>query len=446
MPSPSVTYTFSNSTTADATQVNQNFTDIINGITDGTKDLAISALTCSGNVSFNGNTTIGNASSDDLTVTASLASSIPIKTTNSYDIGSATLGLRYLYFGQSGGSNTAKITHSSLASDITLTLPAETGTLAVYRDSSEQLFNVGLSASVAANALTIALKQSDGSTDPATGSGKVLIGFRNSTATSGAYEIASVTSSLSVTVSSGSTLGSKNSTAFDVYVYAINNGGTVELGVVGASMLDEGTLQSSTAEGGAGAADTAGVLYSTTARTSKAVRLLGRVRSTQTTAGTWASSPSEVALIPMRKDVYINARYKTSAGQSITNAGSPQIIDFGTKDFDDFNGGTTGASWKWTSPITAKYQINAQLFLTGGGWASTEYADIRIYKNGSQVSTQLFFQNSTHSNGVPMAINDIVSMTAGDYIDIRCYQTSGGTVPLVTDANYNFISLTKVGT
>lgn len=40
-----VTYTFSNGTTADATQVNTNFTDILNGLSDGTKDISIGALT-----------------------------------------------------------------------------------------------------------------------------------------------------------------------------------------------------------------------------------------------------------------------------------------------------------------------------------------------------------------------------------------------------------------
>ena len=99
MPSPTVTYTFSNSTTSDATQVNQNFTDVINGISDGTKDLSISALTVAGNASFSGTVTLGNASSDDLTFTGSLASSIPIKTTNTYNIGSSTLGLASVYLG-----------------------------------------------------------------------------------------------------------------------------------------------------------------------------------------------------------------------------------------------------------------------------------------------------------------------------------------------------------
>lgn len=99
MAGPSVTYSFSNSTTADATQVNQNFTDLINGMTDGTKDFSINALTCAGAATFNGNVTLGNATGDDITVTGSLASTVNIKTTYSYDIGSATIGLKRIYFG-----------------------------------------------------------------------------------------------------------------------------------------------------------------------------------------------------------------------------------------------------------------------------------------------------------------------------------------------------------
>lgn len=128
MASITVTYSFSNSTTADATQVNQNFTDIINGTSDGTKDFSINALTCAGNVNINGNTTIGNASSDTITVTASLASSIPIGTTNTYDIGSSTLGLRALYFG--ANSQTVNIKGSgSMSATWTMTLPVSAGTV-----------------------------------------------------------------------------------------------------------------------------------------------------------------------------------------------------------------------------------------------------------------------------------------------------------------------------
>src|SRR5687768_4250313 len=99
MPAPSVTYTLTNGTTADASQVMQNFNDLINGVSDGTKDLSVNALTLAGALTANGHATLGNASADDLTVNASLASHLPIKTTNSYDIGSSTIGLRALYFG-----------------------------------------------------------------------------------------------------------------------------------------------------------------------------------------------------------------------------------------------------------------------------------------------------------------------------------------------------------
>ena len=45
---PSLPYTFTNSTTADALQVNSNYVAIINGISDGTKDLNVSKITANG--------------------------------------------------------------------------------------------------------------------------------------------------------------------------------------------------------------------------------------------------------------------------------------------------------------------------------------------------------------------------------------------------------------
>ncbi len=122
MPAPSYTYTFSSGATASAAQVNQNFTDILNGVTDGTKDLSISALTCAGAALLNGAVTLGSSTGNDITVTGSLASTIPIKTTNTYNIGSATLGLAGVYFG-TGDTDTARIVAAALAASRTYTLP-----------------------------------------------------------------------------------------------------------------------------------------------------------------------------------------------------------------------------------------------------------------------------------------------------------------------------------
>lgn len=127
MAAPSLTYTLTNGTTADAAQVMQDLNDLLNGITDGTKDLSISALTVAGTFLATGSSnTIGNSSSDDLTITASLASSIPVKTTASYDIGSSTLGLQSIYFGRN--SQTVRVIGSaSMSATWTLTLPTTAG-------------------------------------------------------------------------------------------------------------------------------------------------------------------------------------------------------------------------------------------------------------------------------------------------------------------------------
>lgn len=133
MASPSVTNTFANSTTADATQVNTNFTDLINSLTDGTKDLSIAALTLSGNATLNGNVTIGSASNDDLTVNASLASSIVIKTQNSFDVGTSALGLRSIYIASSDSAGRGtRILGGVVATNNTLTLPILSGTLGFH--------------------------------------------------------------------------------------------------------------------------------------------------------------------------------------------------------------------------------------------------------------------------------------------------------------------------
>lgn len=97
MPGPSVTYTFSNATTADATQVNTNFSDLVSGLTDGTKDLTISALTAGGTSTLNGNVNLGNATGDDITITGRIAADIDPKTASATDLGDATQLWQYLY-------------------------------------------------------------------------------------------------------------------------------------------------------------------------------------------------------------------------------------------------------------------------------------------------------------------------------------------------------------
>lgn len=115
------TYTFTNGSTADATQINQNFSDILNGVTDTTKDISVNALTVAGTSTLNGNIILGNSSVKTLAFTASLNSSIPLSTNNSFNIGSSTLGLASIYLGSSGGFTTRLV--GGATSSYTITLP-----------------------------------------------------------------------------------------------------------------------------------------------------------------------------------------------------------------------------------------------------------------------------------------------------------------------------------
>lgn len=87
----SYTYTLTNGTTADADQVTQNFTDVRNAIIDGTKDVTCAALT------VNGNTVLGDASSDTITLNGRFASDLLPSTNAARDLGSTSLSFAELH-------------------------------------------------------------------------------------------------------------------------------------------------------------------------------------------------------------------------------------------------------------------------------------------------------------------------------------------------------------
>ena len=179
--------------------------------------------------------------------------------------------------GNASGAGVFTIASPNSASSYTLTLPAATGTLGV----GSQIQSI--SASVAASALTISASA-------------LSLDFRSTTLGSGTVTTVSGTPS-NLVISSGSTLGTVSAQQSRIVVIAMNNAGTLELAAVnisGGNQLDETNLISTTAEGGAGAADSANVIYSTTARTSLAYRVIGYIESTQATAGTWATAPSTI--------------------------------------------------------------------------------------------------------------------------------------------------------
>ena len=136
-----------------------------------------------------------------------------------------------------------------------------------------------ISATVAANALTVSASA-------------LTLDFRSTTLGSGTVTTVTGTPA-SLTVPSGATLGTVSAVQSDIMLLALNNAGTLELAVVnsagGTDLSETGLITTTAISAGSTSAST---VYSTTARTNVAYRVIGVVRSTQTTAGTWATAPS----------------------------------------------------------------------------------------------------------------------------------------------------------
>ena len=196
-----------------------------------------------------------------------------------------------------------------------------TAVVVATADVSQLIKNVGFTATVAANALTITVTAKDGTA--LSSSNKATLAFRNATLTTGQWSLVDVTSAITVTVSSGSTLGTVNGVASRLYLAAINNAGTVELAIwnpydATTTVLrgvNESGVVSTTAEGGAGAADSATTLYSTTARSNVAVRVIGYLEISEATAGTWATAPTVLQIMGpgVRRTGDIAQRLRTSS-------------------------------------------------------------------------------------------------------------------------------------
>jgi len=165
-----------------------------------------------------------------------------------------------------------------------------------------QVENLGMSVTVSGNALTFALK-TRALVNPSTSS-PVNIAFRNATLTTGDYTVVGATAATSLVISAGSSLGFTSSQTSRIYFGALNNAGTIELWAYhplsGTSLkgVDEGILYTTTAEGGGGGADSAQVMYSASARTNVAVRILGYIEiQTDATAGNWANEDTLLVLM-----------------------------------------------------------------------------------------------------------------------------------------------------
>jgi hypothetical protein len=258
--------------------------------------------------------------------------------------------------------------------------------------------NLSVSTSVSSNAMTVSFVDRSGSA--LSSSNTASINFRSTTLTSGNDSTVTIAAAgPTVVIPTNATLGSQNAIADKLYVYAINNAGTVEVAVSGSLYSDVDGIVSTTAI--SSSATSATVLYSTTARTNVAARLIAVCDYTETTAGTWASNVTSItsarnALIPTAN------RILNSAWIPYT----PTLSGFGTASSISFfyrrSGPNVQIRGSYTCGTTAA--TTAQVTFPAGITPDTTYITGTFPVLGYGISPQsgslfnLYYGDSTHAN------------------------------------------------
>ena len=167
------------------------------------------------------------------------------------------------------------------------------------------LENVGLSITMAANAVTVSLKGADGNA-PSTDN-PVFITFRSATASAGTPTKIAVTSAVSLTIPSGATLGTANNIPSRIWIVALNNAGAIELAVINCVTYGSNLALSVTplkhmlaiTSAIGTASDSAGVFYATSNHSpGLPYVVLGAFDSIQVTPGTWAAAADNIHVDP----------------------------------------------------------------------------------------------------------------------------------------------------
>jgi hypothetical protein len=139
----------------------------------------------------------------------------------------------------------------------------------------------------------------------------------------------------------------------------------------------------------------------------------------------------------------VAARYDTTGTGNFANA---TIVNYDNKVYDTHGAVTTGASWKFTAPVSGIYTVTASFASSSTAETAGDIIGLQLYKNGSAdnyVATQ-YIQATATSRRNANGSTDI-RLAAGDYIDIRASLSLTNTLSLSGNNNLNFVCIKRTG-
>lgn len=295
---------------------------------------------------------------------------------------------------------------------------------------SSGLINLGLACSVAANALTISLKDQSGNTP--TGGSPVTVSFPSTSLTTGTFTQKVISSALSITVPAGANLGifAGDSTQI-LYVYIVDTGASTILAASPAWLGESG--KSATLVFGANAA----FLYSATAQATSPFRLIGKLTCGTDGSSNWVTAPSRVELSPVKRKM-VGIDY-TATG-AITIPTSFTTLIYNNRVYSTSNSYQSGG---FIPPESGFYDITASICTSGATvLATSEQIEIQVEVNGVEIA-----RNDVA--GVGTALRQSVEVNVKVFLDIIVpviikIKTTGSINTLTNNAPFNRLCIAKI--
>ena len=137
---------------------------------------------------------------------------------------------------------------------------------------------------------------------------------------------------------------------------------------------------------------------------------------------------------------------RLSSNLTLLDDGSSHVIDFDTEDYDPDSVVTTGASWTFTAPATAWYEltfIRGAVASNGNNFVSGDTMTIYFTKNGSdQDYIAIYTERTTTTIAMRLAGSRVISLTAGDTIQVLYNNGSNAARLLVAAATIEIYRIT----
>lgn len=154
------------------------------------------------------------------------------------------------------------------------------------------------------------------------------------------------------------------------------------------------------------------------------------------------SGPAQIAAADS-----VNALYESNTARSISNSAATTGEFLMEDKIFDTHGAYNASTAIYTVPIAGKYRVAAMIELaSSAGWDRNELLEIRLYKNAS-LSRAMGGVYAEASNTFIKEVsgNTLVSCVAGDTLEVRMFQNSGGAILTSADQTKNWVSYNRIG-